>query len=39
MISDKVDFKILGNELQTVEVELDPNEKVIAETGTMVYFD
>ena len=33
----EVDYKIHGHDLQFVEVELDPNETVIAEAGTMMY--
>jgi hypothetical protein len=32
-----IDFKIFGNEMQFVEVELDPGECAIAEAGTMMY--
>ena len=35
----KIDYKILGNELQIVEVELNPMETVIAEAGVMNYMD
>ncbi|TYZ11477.1 TIGR00266 family protein [Hymenobacter lutimineralis] len=35
--SHDVDYKILGNDIQVLEVELDPNETVIAEAGAMVY--
>jgi uncharacterized protein (TIGR00266 family) len=34
-----VDFEILGHDLQVVEVELDPNETVIAEAGAMNYME
>ncbi|MCP3661785.1 MAG: TIGR00266 family protein [Gammaproteobacteria bacterium] len=33
----EVDYKILGSEMQLVEVELDPDETVIAEAGAMTY--
>ena len=33
----EIDYEILGNDLQIVEVELDPNETVIAEAGAMNY--
>lgn len=33
----EIDYKITGSEMQLVEVELDPNETVVAEAGTMVY--
>ena len=35
MNSHEVDYEILGNDLQVVEVELDPAETVIAEAGAM----
>ena len=35
----KVDFEILGSDMQIVEVELDPGETVIAEAGAMNYMD
>ncbi len=35
----EVDYEIFGNDMQIVEVELDPNETVIAEAGAMNYFD
>jgi len=34
-----VDFEILGHDMQIVEVELDPNETVIAEAGVMSYME
>jgi uncharacterized protein (TIGR00266 family) len=33
----EVDFRILGTEMQFVEVELDPGESAIAEAGSMMY--
>lgn len=33
----EIDYKINGAEMQLVEIELDPNETVVAEAGTMVY--
>ena len=39
MISHEVDYTIIGNDMQIVEVELDPNETVIAEAGAMNYMD
>ena len=33
----EIDFRILGNEMQFVEVELDPGESAIAEAGSMMY--
>ncbi len=35
--SHVVDYKIYGDDLQFVEVELDPGETVIAEAGSMMY--
>ncbi len=39
MICHEVDYTIIGNDMQIVEVELDPNESVIAEAGAMNYMD
>ncbi|QNL21994.1 TIGR00266 family protein [Hyphobacterium sp. CCMP332] len=39
MNSHEIDFKIIGDDIQLVEVELDPNETVIAEAGAMMYMD
>ncbi|MEA3318008.1 MAG: TIGR00266 family protein [Bacteroidota bacterium] len=39
MNSHEIDYKILGNDIQFVEVELDPNETVVAEAGAMVYME
>jgi uncharacterized protein (TIGR00266 family) len=39
MKSHEIDYKIYGDDIQFVEVELDPNETVIAEAGTMVYME
>src|SRR5881296_2721891 len=33
----EIDFKIYGDDLQFVEVELDPGESVVAEAGAMMY--
>jgi uncharacterized protein (TIGR00266 family) len=35
----EIDFKVFGDDLQFVEVELDPNEAAIAEAGGMMYMD
>src|SRR5687767_1400498 len=32
-----IDFKIIGGEMQFVEVELDPGESAVAEAGSMMY--
>ncbi len=34
-----VDYKVVGTEMQFVEIELDPNESVLAEAGGMMYMD
>lgn len=39
MVSHEIDYKIIGDDIQLVEVELDPNETVIAEAGSMVYME
>ena len=35
----EIDYKIFGDDMQFVEVELDPNEAVVAEAGGMMYMD
>ncbi len=37
--SDDIDYRIVGSEMQFVEIELDPGESVIAEAGAMMYKD
>ncbi|WP_260923302.1 TIGR00266 family protein [Novosphingobium sp. 9] len=37
--ADEVDYEIRGQELQFVEIELDPGESAIAEAGAMVWKD
>jgi uncharacterized protein (TIGR00266 family) len=39
MNSHEVDYEILGDDMQVVEVELDPGEVVIAEAGSMNYME
>ena len=39
MNSHEIDYKIYGDDIQLVEVELDPNETVIAEAGAMTYME
>jgi uncharacterized protein (TIGR00266 family) len=39
MNSHEIDYKIIGDDIQLVEVELDPNETVIAEAGAMLYME
>lgn len=35
----EVDYKISGEEMQFVEIELDPSESIVAEAGAMMYMD
>jgi uncharacterized protein (TIGR00266 family) len=35
--ADEIDFELYGDDMQFVEVTLDPGETVIAEAGTMMY--
>jgi len=37
MAMDVVDYEIFGNEMQYVEVELDPGEAAVGEAGAMMY--
>lgn len=37
--ADEIDFKVLGKEMQFVDVELDPGESAVAEAGAMMYKD
>jgi len=39
MRSHEIDYEIIGDDLQVVEVELDPQETVIAEAGAMNYME
>ncbi|MCL5057814.1 MAG: AIM24 family protein [Actinobacteria bacterium] len=39
MGAHEIDYKIYGNEIQFVEVELDPGESVIAEAGSFMMMD
>ena len=34
-----IDYKIYGDDMQLVEIELDPNEGVQAEAGAMTYIE
>ncbi|HEY0043215.1 MAG TPA: TIGR00266 family protein [Allosphingosinicella sp.] len=38
-VADDIDFEIKGQELQFVEIELDPGESAVAEAGSMVWKD
>jgi len=35
----EVDYKVFGDDMQYIEVELDPNEATVAEAGGMMYMD
>src|SRR6478735_3001198 len=35
----EMDYKIFGDDMQFVEVELDPQEAVVAEAGAMMYME
>jgi len=39
MNSHEIDYKIIGDDIQIVEIELDPNETVIAEAGAMLFME
>lgn len=39
MLSHEIDYEIIGDDMQVVEVELDPEETVIAEAGAMNWMD
>lgn len=39
MRSHELEYRILGDDIQLVEIELDPGETVIAEAGSMMYMD
>jgi uncharacterized protein (TIGR00266 family) len=39
MNSHEIDYKIIGEDIQIVEIELDPNETVIAEAGAMLFME
>ena len=38
-VADDIDFEIKGQELQFIEIELDPGESAVAEAGAMVWKD
>lgn len=38
-MSDEIDYKLIGDDLQAVIITLDPNEMVIAEAGAMMYME
>ena len=38
-MTDVIDYRIVGEDMQLVEIELDPHEGVRAEVGAMMYMD
>ncbi len=38
-MAHEIDYKIFGDDMQAVEIELDPNEAVRAEVGAMLYME
>ncbi len=38
-VNHEIDFKIFGEEMQFVEIELDPNETAVAESGSMMMME
>jgi len=38
-MAHEIDYELIGDDMQLVEVTLDPNETVRAEAGTMMYMD
>ncbi len=38
-VMHEIDYKIYGDDMQFVEVELDPSEATVAEAGGMMYMD
>lgn len=39
MKSHEVDYKLYGDDMQFVEIELDPQETVVAEAGALMMMD
>ena len=39
MRSHEIDYKIIGEDIQVVEIELDPHETVVAEAGSMLFME
>lgn len=39
MNNHEIDFKLYGDDMQFVEVELDPNETAVAEAGSLMMMD
>ena len=39
MNSHEIDYELIGDDMQIVEIELDPGETVVAEAGAMNYME
>ena len=39
MIAHEIEYNIIGEEMQCVEITLDPEEIVVAEAGSFMYMD
>ena len=39
MRNDEIDYKLYGDDMQFVEIELDPNETVVAEAGSLMMME
>lgn len=39
IVADEIDYKLFGDDMQLVEIELDPGESVLAEAGAMCYMN
>ena len=39
MAMDVIDYQIFGDDMQFVEIELDPRESVVGEAGSMFYME
>jgi len=39
MLAHEIEYEIIGEEMQAVEIELDPQETTVSEAGSMLYMD
>lgn len=39
MKNHEIDYKLYGDDMQFVEIELDPNETVVAEAGSLMMME
>ena len=39
METHEIDYELIGDDMQIVEIELDPEETVVAEAGAMNYLE